>query len=216
MSTLGDKINAYIASVEASHGRSSPLHNMGETFVSLQSKYGVNAAVVVGTVQKENQFGTVDDAIANTQYYNFGGNTCGAVGVTTSTGCVTTAGRSWDTFPNAAAGLEGVFQTLNASLYRATDGTLGAVMNIYSPPFENPDFWPTFAAVGSALGVVLNQQTKVYSGAQTEGFGLPTPGAIGGSFDSLTHAITSGAERVPFLIAGLAILGVGLWRVVRS
>jgi len=244
VTTLGDKINQFIAGQEGDHGSASPLHGMGEFFVAYQGVYGINAAVVAGTIQKECQFGTVPDAIANTRDYNFGGNKCGAVGVTVATGC----DGQWMKYPNAKAGLEGIFQTLNAPLYRSTDGTLGAVMNIYSPPWDNPDFWPTFAMVGQRLGVALNQSTKVYTKAdpnvdtekicETEceqdptshgdpdyltciemchknsaerltNSGLP-------SFDAITKEIATAGERLPFVLAGAAALGIGLWRVVKS
>ena len=205
-------IDRVIAQEEAAQGSRSPLEGMGAYMVSLGQEYGIDPGVVLGIEMKENSLGTVPDAIV--PYNNFGGNTCGASGITTSTGCTSAAGRSWDVFPTVQAGIEGIFQTLNSSTYRppATSGSLGDVMNIYSPPYENPDFWPTFASVGQQLGETLGPSSPVYTGPGT-GIGAAAASAAGGAnYAALQQVMAQygqGLKRAGIGIGAVALLMLG-------
>lgn len=153
------RINNRIWLSEEANDRRSPLRGKGRLFLRLGKQYGINPAVVVAICQRECQLGA--DGSRLPEVNNFGG-----VSARWNRGAdeIEHQERWWATWPTPEAGLEGIFLVLAEQRYRDTDGTLGAVMTLYSPPFENDwtKLWPLFAAVGEALEVDLTPKTMVY------------------------------------------------------
>lgn len=210
--------NLIQSSEMANGGNRSPLHGFGRYFLQFEAQYGVNAAVVCAISQRECQLGAAgNDAIV--PYNNFGGNACGAVGVTTANGCVNAAGRSWNRYPSPLAGLEGIFQTLNDPLYRNAGPSLSGVINIYSPPSENnySDLWSIFSQVGNALGETIGPDTNVYTASGKQGFNpiSNAASAVGGSvWDSVTGFLQGYFNRGIAIVIGIILIGIAVKSLV--
>lgn len=201
-----EAINQRIAKSEAANGTTSKLHGKGDVFLRYGRQYGINPAVVVAISQRECQLGAAPNDVVS-PLNNFGGNTCGAVGVTVASGCVFKVDREWNVYPTVDAGIEAMFQTLDAPLYRETGGALRDIMAIYSPPFENDwgSMWRIFAQVGQELGVPLNESTNIY------GQGAPGQGSGGGLIDlsPLLDTLEDYGERAGYGALGVLLAGIG-------
>jgi murein DD-endopeptidase MepM/ murein hydrolase activator NlpD len=157
---LAAAIDARIALSNDANGQTSPLTGMGATFVELGWAYGINPAVVTAILQLESQLGA-DGSILPTLAYNFGGLTgsgnCGSV-------WIEAASQWFAKFCTVEDGLAANFAIFNLPIYRETDGTLEAVMELYAPPekYDRTAMWATFAAIGEQLGVPLDPDTQVF------------------------------------------------------
>lgn len=190
-------IDSRIAMSEQTNGRTSPLHNMGNTFISLGRQYGINPGVVCAILQRESQLGA-DGSYLPTQLNNFGG-------VTGDGPCGTRfyLDRNWAVYCSAAQGLEGVFQTLDGSLYRNTGGAFQNIMQIYSPPFENDwaAMWQIFTTVGSQLGISLGADTNIYAGADCVNTDPLIPAPSGPGYGGYTTMLEYALHQVGSTIA---------------
>ncbi|CAA9525526.1 MAG: hypothetical protein AVDCRST_MAG73-467 [uncultured Thermomicrobiales bacterium] len=169
-------IDGRIAQSEAANGRSTALHGAGETFLALGSRYAVNPGFVAAMLQKESQLGT-DGSALPTVAHNYGG-------ITGSGAC----GKHWIDFAehndryfakycSPQEGLEANFAIFTQPQYTRTDGTIAAILNVYSPGFENDTgaMLATIAAVGQQLGITLAPNTNIYTGATTGPIAPPSP-----------------------------------------
>lgn len=194
-----EKIDSWIAVAERSNQRQSPVHGMGETFVKLGEKYGVNPGVVVAIMQRESQMGADGSVLPSSRFYNFSG--------ITDPGGTFFGDRKWRVFGSPTEGLAGTFELLTKEPYKSTDGSLGAIMEHYSPRFENDwgDMWNIFHAVAKHLGITLEENTNIYSRDGNTGAGDSGPWA-----GALIDALRTAGERASFGILGIALLALGL------
>lgn len=155
-------INHRIAmSAAANNAPYTRLVGKGDTFLAYGKKYGINPGIAVAISQRECQLAA--DGSALLKFNNFGG-------ITDPNGTVGTCGheffkdRYWAKYCTVDQGIEGIFKTLNKPIYRNAGNNLEAIMNLYSPPFENDwgRLWTIFAIVGNQLGITLNKQTQVF------------------------------------------------------
>lgn len=177
-------IDNRIALSETQNGRASKLHGMGDTILGYGQEYGLNPAVVVAIMQRECQLGA-DGSLLPVGMNNFGGLTG-----TGPCGTQIAGGHSWKVFCSPAEGVEAIFAQLAGSAYTNTDGTLRAVMNVFSPVDETdwPGLWATFAEVGNYLGVPLTRETLVYTDhpeCVAGGSGIPEPGPDADGYSTL-------------------------------
>lgn len=206
-------INARIQKSEASNGSTSPLRGKGETIVAFGERYGINPAVVVAIMQRENQLGAATNDVL-IPYNNFGGNTAVPGVVEGTAGTVVLLGRTWQKNATVDDGIEAIFKNLDSDLYRDTGGRFEDVMALYSPPFENDwaDMWTIFEQVGRDLSVQLGPDTNIYQ--------LDAPGNGGGNSGSLVDwdamvrqisgAVSLGAQRTGVAVIGLVGLALGV------
>ena len=171
-----DAINALIELKERQNGHSSPLHGRGDLLIELGISYGVNPGVVVAVLYKETQLGA-DGSILPTQFNNFGG-------ITGSGNCDSTwlIDRYWAHFCTVEEGLAANFAIFNEPQYRQTGGTMGRIIEIYSPTSDNNDpvaMWTRMTEAAEVLQITLTRSTNIYGGATGGGdLAAPTPASI--------------------------------------
>lgn len=156
-SAINDRI-ALSARVNGTHSR---LEGFGELIYKLGLRYGINPAIVVAIMQRECQC-AADGSVLPT-HNNFGGIT-DPNNVRGTCGRLFHIDRYWANYCSVGDGIEGIYKVLSQPNYRKPNATLGDIMELYSPPFENDwtAMFSIFSAVGKQLGVTLLPTTKVY------------------------------------------------------
>lgn len=148
-------------SESVNNGRISRLHGRGEQFLYYGAKYGINPGFVVAVAQKECQCGA--DGSLLPRYNNFGGIT-DPRGLRSTCGAITYSGRLWANYCKVDEGIEGIFKVLDQSIYRQSGGTIGKIVDIYSPPYENnrAEMMRIISVVGVQLDIALTSNTNIY------------------------------------------------------
>lgn len=157
-----EAINRRIELSESVNGkRISRLHGRGEHFLHYGEKYGINPGFVIAIAQKECQCGC--DGSLLPRYNNFGGIT-DPRGSRSTCGPITYNGRMWANYCKVDEGIEGIFKVLDQTIYRNSGGTIGKIVDIYSPPYENSraEMLKIISIVGVQLDIALTTNTNIY------------------------------------------------------
>lgn len=159
-----DSINARIALSAASNQRPAiALTDTGKLFLKYGRQYGINPGFVIAIMQKESQLGA--DGSFLPRYHNFAGIT-DPYSLRSTCHPITYKDRQWACYHSVADGIEAVFKVLDAPIYRRTGGTIQAILDVYSPSYENntAQMLRIIEIVGRQLNIQLKPHTQIYGG----------------------------------------------------
>ena len=166
-----EAINTMIKKSADANSTKSPLEGKGDKFIEFGQKYNVNPGVVTAILQRETQLASDGSSLYQPPFNNLGGNKASASDQGTCGAATWTDGNSYKQFCSIDDAIEGVFKNLNSDVYRKTDGTVAAVMEVYSPSNDGNDngqaMYDIFGAVAKVLGITIDKSTQVYTNANT-------------------------------------------------
>lgn len=188
--------------------RKSPMQGLAQEFLTWGSQYRINPAFVLALCYSESQYGTDGQLSLNAN--NYGGHKA-ANSNDRFAGCGTYSyiGQLWNKYCSPREGAEALFRFLDKDIYRRTNGTIKAIIDIYTPTgSENSSStvdrkYQIIADIGSRLGVRLARDTIIYTDlAQCTTAGqtptpTPTPGNNFGGYSTMFQQA--------FMSAGAAI-----------